>query len=124
MLASKKWWFLVAKTVAPVRGRERGDTFSGLTLLTSQKWWFLVAKRVAPVRGMEKGIFHSLRSRKGGHFFRTRFARLSKVVVFGCKKSGTSRGYGEREIALTTLQREGVSFLGLALLTSGTSRGY
>ena len=63
LLASQKWWFLVAKRVAPVSGmekgkflllhsRERGGTFAGLFLLASQKWWFLVAKRVAPVGGI------------------------------------------------------------------------
>ena len=108
LLASQKWWFLVAKSVAPVRGMERGDTFSGLALLASQKWWFLVAKTVAPVRGMERG----------GHFFRACFACLSKVVVFGCKNSGTSKGYGEREISLATLEREGGTFSGLTLLAS------
>ena len=86
---------------------ERG-TFSGLALLASQKWWFLVAKTVAPVRGMERG----------GHFFRACFACLSKVVVFGCKNSGTSKGYGEREISLATLEREGGTFSGLTLLAS------
>ena len=72
--------------MAPVRGRERGDTFSGLTLLTSQKWWFLVAKRVAPAGGMERGKFLSLRSRERGALFsRARFACLSKVVVLFAK---------------------------------------
>ena len=32
------------------------------------------------------------------------------MVVFGCKKSGTSRGYGVREISLATLEREGGHF--------------
>ena len=55
---------------------------------------------------------------RGNYFFRARFARLSKVAVFGCKKSGTSRGYGVREISLATLEREGGPFSGLALLAS------
>ena len=50
--------------------------------------------------------------------FRACFAHLSKVVVFGCKKSGSSRGHGEREVSLTTLKREGGTFSGLALLAS------
>ena len=36
---------------------------------------------------------------------------------FGLQKSGTSKGYGEREISLATLEREGGTFSGLALLT-------
>merc|ERR1711946_118204 len=46
---------------------------------------------------MEKGKLLSLCSRERRHFFRARFACLSKVVVFGCKSIGTSKGYGERE---------------------------
>ncbi len=46
------------------------------------------------------------------------YARLAKVMVFGCKTSGTSKGYGEREISLTKLEKEGGTFSGLALLAS------
>ena len=40
------------------------------------------------------------------------------MVVFGCKNSGTSKGYGERETSLATLEREGGTFSGLAMLAS------
>ena len=40
------------------------------------------------------------------------------MVVFGCKISGTSKGYGEREISLATLKSERGTFSGLALLAS------
>ena len=40
------------------------------------------------------------------------------MVVFGCKISGTSKGYGEREISLAMLERKGGTFSGLALLAS------
>ena len=76
-------------------------------MLYSQKWWFLVAKTVAPVRGIEKGKVLSLHSRERGNFFRAHYAQLSKVAVFGCKNSGTSKGYGERKISLTMLERRG-----------------
>ena len=72
--------------------KREGGTFSGLALLASQKWWFLVAKRVAPVRDVEKGKFLSLRLRERGPLFQGSLSRLSKVVVFGCKKSGTGWG--------------------------------
>ena len=70
----------------------------------------------APVRGMWKGKLLSLCSRERGSLFRAHFARLSKVVVFGCKNGGTSKGYGERETSLASLEREEVTFQGFVYL--------
>ena len=76
MLASQKWWLLVAKTVAPVRGMEKGKFL--LLHLRERELLFrahfahlskvvvLVAKTVAPVRGMEQDKIQSLSSQ---HFF-------------------------------------------------------
>ena len=54
----------------------------------------------------------------GGHFFRASFARLSKVMVFCGTFGCTGKGYVERETSLASLEREGGTYSGLALLAS------
>ncbi len=50
-----------------------------------QKWWFFFGKNGCTSWGMERGKLLSLRSRERRHFFRARFAGLSKVMFFGQK---------------------------------------
>merc|ERR1711911_388686 len=124
MLASQKWWFLVAKVLAPVRGkergkllslrsRERGALFQGSLCSPLKSGGFWLQKYWHRLGVWREGNFSHYAQERGGHFFRACFAHLSKVVVFGCKISGTSKGYGERKISLTTLEREGGTFSGL-----------
>ena len=47
-----------------------------------------------------------------------RFARISKVVVFCGTFGCTGKGYVERETSLASLEREGGTYSGLALLAS------
>ena len=103
-------------------------------MLASQKWWFLVAKTVAPVRGMEKGKFLSLRSRERGALFQGSLCSPLKSGGFFGKNVCTSKGYGERETSLASLEREGALFQGLLCSplksggffgkSIGTSKGY
>ena len=79
----------------PLRSRERISAILG-----------------APVRGMERGKLLSLQSRERESLFRARFARLSKVLVFCGKLRCTSKGYGERETSLASLERERAVFQG------------
>ncbi len=78
----------------------------------------LVAKVLAPVRGMERGKLLSLRSKERGALFQGSLCLPLKSGVFFGKSVCTSKGYGERETSLASLERGGGTLSGLILLAS------
>ena len=77
-----------------------------------------LAKMCAPVRGIERGKLLSLCSRERGALFQGSLCSPLKSGGFFGKNVCTSKGYGERKTSLASLEKEGGTFSGLALLAS------